>query len=111
MGRIRYSAEQLCQMHPNMYIAVNHLCKNEQNLIVSAEVLKVYGTLEDCKSHVNELKFYMQLYKDDFDVLYGDFADYLNTRGNCGVIEIPDYQAVIDKGLKLLNEIVDKDRV
>lgn len=89
MSKRRYSVEQLCQMYPEKYIAVKHICKNENNIIVSAEVLKVYDTLEDCKSRVNELQFYMKLYKDDFDVIYGDFKDYIETRTDCGVIEIP----------------------
>lgn len=89
MGRIRYSAEQLCEMYPEKYIAVNHICKDKHNVIVGAEVLKVYETLEDCKSHTDEIKFYMKLYKDDFDILFGDFYDYLKTRTECGVIEIP----------------------
>lgn len=89
MSKIKYSAEQLCHMYPEKYIAVNHLCKNEHNLTVSCEVLKVYNTMEDCKQHINEIKFYMKLYKDDFEIIYGDYADYVETRSNCGVIEIP----------------------
>lgn len=92
MSKRRYSAEQLCQMYPEKYVAINHICKDEHNVIVGAEVLKVYDTLEDCKSHTDEIKFYMKLYKDDFDVIYGDFKDYVETRTNCGVIEIPFFE-------------------
>lgn len=106
MGRIRYSAEQLCEMHPEKYIAVNHICKDKHNVIVGAEVLKVYETLEDCKSHTDEIKFYMKLYKDDFDIIYGDYADYLETRTTeCGVIEIPldEFSTVDEDGTVVID--------
>lgn len=105
MVKVRCSAEQLCQMHPEKYIAINHICKDKHNVIVGAEVLKVYETLEDCKSHTDEIKFYMKLYKDDFDILYGDFYNYLETRTECGVIEIPvdEFTTVNEEGTVVID--------
>ena len=80
MHRKKCSAKQLCKKYPGKHIAVNHLCKNKENIIVSAEVLKVYDTLDDCKNNVRELRFFLTLYKDDFDVIYGDYDDYINMR-------------------------------
>lgn len=80
MRKNRYSAQQLCERYPGKYIAVNHITKNEDNIIVSAEVLKVYDTLDDCKQNSNEIQFFMKLYKEDFDIVYGDYEDYAFTR-------------------------------
>ena len=76
MKKDRYSAQQLCAMHPNKYIAVTHMRKNTENLIISAEILKVYDDLADCKKRIDEIKFFKSLYKDDFDIIYGDFEEY-----------------------------------
>ena len=80
MSKGRFSAEQLCEMYPEKYIAVNHIRKNDENIIIGAEVLKVYDTLEDCKKNVGEVKFFMKLYKEDFDIIYGDYEDYVHIR-------------------------------
>ena len=80
MSKMRYSAEQLCHMYPNKYIAVNHICKDDNNVITGAEILKVYEDLEQCKKFADEIKFFMKVYKTDFDIIYGDFADYLRNR-------------------------------
>lgn len=45
MSKGRFSAEQLCEMYPEKYIAVNHIRKNDENIIIGAEVLKVYDTM------------------------------------------------------------------
>lgn len=76
----KYTANQLCSMYPNKYICVSNLIKNEENIIMSAKVLKVYDTLDDCKSHIDEIKFFKGIYKDDFDIIYGDFDDYVKNR-------------------------------
>ena len=80
MSKGRFSAEQLCEMSPEKYVVVNHIRKNDENIIISAEVLKVYDTLVDCKKNVSEIKFFMKLYKEDFDIIYGDYEDYVKTR-------------------------------
>jgi len=80
MQKKRYSAQQLCEQYPGKYIAVNHITKNEDNIIVSAEVLKVYDTLDDCKQSSNEIQFFMKLYQEDLDIIYGDYEDYVFTR-------------------------------
>ncbi len=85
-----YSAKELCSIYSDKYICVTHLKKNERNIIVSAKVLKVYATLEDCKKNIDEIKFFKSIYKDDFDVIYGDYEDYVAHRS---VYEIDAFEA------------------
>lgn len=82
MKKEKYSAKQLCAMYPEKYIAVNHLIKNDENIITNAEILKVYDTLEDCKESINEIKFFLNINKNDFDIIYGDYNDYYSKRKN-----------------------------
>ena len=105
MSKMRYSAEQLCHMYPKKYIAVNHICKDDNNVIIGAEILKVYEDMEQCKKFADEIKFFMKVYKTDFDIIYGDFADYLLNRAKCKVIEIPldDYITINEKGEKVID--------
>lgn len=67
-------------MYPNKYICVTHITKNISNIIIKANVLKVYDSLEDCKKHLEEIKFFKKLYKSDFDIIYGDYEDYEKNR-------------------------------
>lgn len=76
----KYSAKQLCFMYPEKYICVSNIRKGQDNIIVSASVLKVYDTLEECKSNIDEIRFLKSIYKDDFDIIYGDYEDYRKTR-------------------------------
>lgn len=80
MKKEKYSAKQLCAMYPEKYIAVNHLSINDENIITSAEILKVYDTLEDCKKNISEIKFFLNINKNDFDIIYGDYKDYYSKR-------------------------------
>jgi hypothetical protein len=64
-------------MYPNKYIAVNHLSKDKHGVIVGADVIKVYDSLEECKKSINEINFLLKIYKNDFDIIYGDFTDYV----------------------------------
>ena len=67
-------------MYPNKYIAVNHISKNKDNLIVSAEIIKVYDSLEDCKRNASEIKFFKAIHKEDYDIIYGNYRDYVMNR-------------------------------
>lgn len=80
MKKERYSAKQLCAMYRNKYIAVNHISKNKDNLIIGAEIVKVYDTLDDCKQNIAEIKFLKAIHKDDYDIIYGDYRDYVTKR-------------------------------
>lgn len=97
MSKNRFSAEQLCDMFPNKYIAVRCCEKNTYNLITSCEVLKIYNTLDELKSNIKEIKFFMDLYKEDFDVIFGNFKDYAETRSNGNVIIIEDVWDAVAK--------------
>ena len=98
MGKIRYSAEQLCQMYPHKYIAVNHICKDDCEIIVGAEILKVYDTLEQCKKSIDEIKFFMKIYKDDFDIIYGDYEDYSKNRCRDIAIKFDEFAIINENG-------------
>ena len=78
--KAKYSAKQLCDMYPKKYIAINNIIKDKNNIITNAKILKIYDTLDDCKNHIDEIKFLQKINKNDFDIIYGDYEDYLNTR-------------------------------
>lgn len=82
-----YSAEELCELNPEKYIAVKVIEKDSMSLdILKCQLLKVYNTLDDCKQSANELRFFQKLYKEQFDVIYGDYADFKCTRCVADVI-------------------------
>jgi len=86
MKKERYSAKQLCAMYPNQYIAVNHIQRNDDNLIVGAEIIKVYGTLDDCKQNITEIKFFKGIHKEDYDIIYGDYEEYVSNRKSIDIV-------------------------
>ncbi len=83
-----YSARQICDLYPNKYICVKVLEKSEDNEILKANVLRVYDSIEDCKSHIGELKFYRGILKESFDCIYGDYEDYKFTRCKLDVLKV-----------------------
>ena len=81
MSKNRFSSKEICDKYPKMYIAVHVIEKDYiNNLISCAEVLKVYQSLEDCKKNIKEIKYFMDLYKEEFDIIFGDYKDYQETR-------------------------------
>ena len=103
MGKVRYSAEQLCQMYPHKYIAVNHICKDDCEIIVGAEILKVYETLDQCKKSIDEIKFFMKVYKGDFDIIYGDYEDYFENRCRDSAKKFDEFATINENGEKVID--------
>lgn len=68
----------------NKYICVKNCKKDEHNLIISADVIKIYDTLELAKDNASEIRKFMKKYSD-FDIVYGDLEDYVSTRKNKNV--------------------------
>ena len=100
-------------MYPNKYIAVKVIEKDPENtkIISKAKIIKVYDTLYKCKQRVKELRFFQKLYKENFEVIYGDYDDYMMTRCALDAFEVfgaiafqmfePDY---VENVLKALEE-------
>lgn len=57
------------------------------NIIQTAAILKVYPTLQDAYQNIREIKTFIKRY-DDFDIVYGDYDDYVSTRRR--MINVPD---------------------
>lgn len=79
--------KEMINKYPEHYIAVAHLKKGVDNLIQTATVLKVYPTLREAYSNIKEIKLFMNRYAD-FDIVYGDYDDYVSTRRK--MIVVPD---------------------
>lgn len=78
---------EIIDKYPEQYIAVAHVKKGIDNIIQTATVLKVYPTLQNAYQNVKEIKTFIKRY-DDFDIVYGDYDDYVSTRRM--MIIIPD---------------------
>ncbi len=78
---------EIIDKYPEQYIAVAHVKKGIDNIIQTATVLKVYPTLQNAYQNVKEIKTFIKRY-DDFDIVYGDYDDYVSTRRK--MIIIPD---------------------
>lgn len=70
---------ELIKKYPQQYIAVAHTQKTLDNIIQEATLIKVYPTLEDAKNSKEQIQAYMKRYSD-FDIVYGDYEDYVATR-------------------------------
>ena len=90
---------------PDQYIALVYTKKGIDNLIEEATVLKVYPTLESAYSSQNEIKAYKKRYSN-FDIVYGDYDDYANTRRKLvgSKSESLLSQSDIDKLLKIIED-------
>ena len=64
---------------PRKYICVKNTILDKDNLIVTAEIIRVFDTLEIAKDNATEIRNMMKRYTD-FDIVYGDYDDYVNTR-------------------------------
>ena len=64
---------------PRKYICVKNTTLDKDNLIVTAEIIRVFDTLEIAKDNATEIRNMMKRYTD-FDIVYGDYDDYVNTR-------------------------------
>lgn len=74
---------------PKKYVCVKNTVLDEDNLIVTAEIIRVFDTMDIAKDNASEIRKMMKRYKD-FDIVYGDYEDYAATR----------------KGKKMSNHIV-----
>lgn len=63
----------------NKYVCVHNTVLDTDNLIITAEIIRVYDTLEIAKDNATEIRKMMRRYKD-FDIIYGNLEDYVNTR-------------------------------
>lgn len=71
--------DNIMQGFKNRYICVINCIKDSDNLVTSADVIRVYDTLDIAKDNASEIRKFMKKY-DDFDILYGDYEDYVKTR-------------------------------
>ena len=99
------SARVLCEMYSGKYIAVKVIEHDPMDTeILKCQVLKVYDSLEDCKMSANELKFFQKLYKEQFDVIYGDYDDYKKTRCIMNVFDV--LGGIAFQSIEILDSIV-----
>ncbi len=74
--------EKMVKNYPGKYICVKDCIygyRGYDTLIADATVIKVYDTLEIVQSNAMEIKGLTEKYRD-FDIIYGDLEDYVNTR-------------------------------
>ncbi len=96
---------EMIDRYPEQYIAVAHVKKGIDNLIQTATVLKVYPTLQNAYENVKEIKQFMSRYTD-FDIVYGDYSDYVSTRRK--LVFIPEKDTLTQAEIDDLIELMDK---
>lgn len=97
---------EMIDKYPKQYIAVAHVQKGVDNLIQTATILTVYPTLQTAYQSLKEIKTFMKRYSD-FDIVYGDYEDYVSTRRRLMII--PENkesltQEEIDDIISLMNQ-------
>ena len=97
--------EEITKGFPKKYVCVKDTVLDENNLIVTAEIIRVFDTLEIAKDNASEIRKLMKKYKD-FDIVYGDYEDYVNTRRGR---KIQNRVTLVDNGKeKLSQENIDE---
>lgn len=71
--------EEITNGFPGKYVCVKNTVLDADNLIVTAEIVRVFDTLETAKDYASDIRKMMKWYKD-FDIVYGDYEDYVKTR-------------------------------
>jgi len=71
--------QEIINFFPKKYICVHNTKRNALQLITEADILCVYDTLRMATENKHMIKRYIRLYPD-FDIIYGDYDDYFNTR-------------------------------
>ena len=71
--------KEIIKGFPKKYICVKNTILDKDDLIITAEIIRVFDTLEIAKDHATEIRNMMKQYID-FDIVYGDYEDYVNTR-------------------------------
>lgn len=97
--------KEITTKFPGQYIALIYTKKGIDNLIEEATVLKVYQTIEAAYSNQEEIKAYKKRYSN-FDIVYGDYNDYANTRRKLVGSKSKSLlsQSDIDKLLKIIED-------
>lgn len=95
--------KEMITKYPKQYIAVAYVHKGIDNLIQTATVITVYPTLQDAYRNQEQIKAYMKRYSD-FDIVYGDYEDYVSTRCKLNIVsgKEPLSQDEIDKLIRLI---------
>ena len=71
--------KEITEGFPKKYVCVKNTKLDADNLIMTANIIRVFDTLEIAKDHATEIRKMMKRYVD-FDILYGDYGDYVHTR-------------------------------
>lgn len=71
--------KEITEGFPKKYVCVKNTKLDVDNLIITADIIRVFDTLEIAKDHATEIRNMMKRYID-FDIVYGDYDDYVNTR-------------------------------
>ena len=71
--------KEITEGFPEKYVCVKNTHLDADNLIITAEIIRVFDTLEIAKDNATEIRNMMKRYTD-FDIVYGDYDDYVNTR-------------------------------
>ncbi len=96
--------EKMTATYSDKYICVKDCIygfRGYDTLIADATVIKVYDTLEIAEMNKGEIKGLIERYRD-FDIVYGDLEDYVNTRKD----RHRDISA--DNGEKLTQKDIDR---
>lgn len=96
--------KEMINKYPEQYIAVAYVKKGVDNLIQTATVLKVYPTLQDAYTNMKEIKLFMNRYID-FDIVYGDYEDYVSTRRKMNVV--PDKERLTQEEIDNLIALLE----
>ncbi len=96
--------EKMVRNYPEKYICVKDCVygyRGYDTLIAEATVIKVYDSLAVAENNVSEIKGLMERYRD-FDIIYGDIEDYVNTRKD------KKRKMAADTGEKLSQKDIDR---
>lgn len=78
-GEGNMTIKEIIKGFPKKYICVKNTVLDKDELIIMADIIRVFDTLEIAKDHATEIRNMMKQYID-FDIVYGDYEDYVNTR-------------------------------
>ena len=92
---------EMISKYPNKFICVMNVQYDENMLVSTGDVVKVFDSLADTKDKMEEYVDLTNKYPD-MKIIYGDFEDYLNTRNL-----MHDKSRVLSQGEidKLIHEI------
>jgi hypothetical protein len=86
------SVEAICNKYKDKYICIKGTERfHNGSAFKKGIIIAVYNTLDDCSRHLEEIKYFKTIYKSSFDVVYGDYSDYVFTR------KVPESELEINK--------------